>query len=74
MPREYHPREWPYLAKAARDCAAEEIAAALRHADDLSASELDAKDLRHLTKIIYHTQNALRHLESAGARTRPPEP
>ena len=32
MPRTYKPRDWPYKARAARDNAAEEIAAALNNA------------------------------------------
>lgn len=71
MPRTYRPRDWPYKAKAARDGAAEEIAAALRQAVPLAELDVDANTLRSLTRIIYHTQNALRHLESVGAQTRP---
>lgn len=73
MPRTYRPREWPCKARAARDGAAEEIAAALRQAVPLAELDIDAKTLRSLTRIIYHAQNALRHLEAAGAQTRPTE-
>jgi len=71
MVRTYKPKEWPYLAKAARDGAAEEIAAALCQALPLAETAQDAETLRRLLRTIYHLQSALRHLESAGAQTRP---
>jgi hypothetical protein len=74
MARTYRPLEWPYTAKAARDCAAEEVAVALRCIVFLMDVERDPEALRQLAKAIFHQQNALRHLESAGAQTKPVEP
>ena len=67
----YKPREWPYIAKAARDNAADEIAAALKTTVALAETEDDPDELRSITRTLNHLQNALRHLESAGAPTRP---
>ena len=66
-------REWPYVAKAARDNAAEEIAAALNEAYPLAEIERDTESLRKVTRTIYHLENALRLLESVGAQTKVPE-
>ena len=71
--RNYTPLPWPYTARALRDGAAEEIAAALRDAIRLAEIELEPEALKKLTRIIYHLQNALRHLEAAGAQTKPSE-
>ena len=73
MVRTYKPKDWPYIAKANRDDAAEEIAAALRQVVPLVDHQQDPQDLRCMSRIIYHLQNALRHLEKAGAQTRPGE-
>ena len=62
---------WPYLAKAARDCAAEDVAAALNNVLPLSESEENTENLRRIGRVLYHLQNALRHLEGVGAQTRP---
>lgn len=70
MARMYKPRDWPYTARGERDNAAEEIAIALK----LTITLADASSTT--AKIVYHLSNALRHLESVGAQTRPapPEP
>ena len=72
--RTYTPKEWPYTAKAARDGAAEETQKAITDLVPLTDSINDAEILRVFVKAIYRLENALRHLESAGAQTRPPEP
>lgn len=69
--RTYKPRDWPYKAREARDSAAEEVAAALKVTVDLADNERDLERLRKMIKSLNHLQNALRHLESAGAQTRP---
>ena len=74
MPRTYIPKPWPYAARAARESAAVEIATALTQTVHLADSQDDAETLRTLAKTIYHLQNALRHLESCGAQTRPVTP
>ncbi len=74
MPRTYKPRDWPYKARDARDGAAVEIAAALKEAVVLAEKEPDADRLRRIARALYHLENALRHLESAGAQTRPVTP
>ena len=74
MPRTYEPRPWPYLARAARDSAAEEVAAALNGLTALFEVEDDAAKIKELGRSICKLQNALRHLESVGACTRPSAP
>ena len=72
MPRNYTPLPWPYQAKAARDEAAEQAAAALNNVVPLAEEITDLQHLRRVTKAIFHMQNALRLLESVGAQTKPP--
>ena len=72
--RTYRPRDWPYTARAARDGAAEATAAAERLLEPLIETETDLEKLRRLTRTITLLLTALRHLESAGAPTRPPAP
>ena len=68
MTREPIHRPWPYIAKSARDEAAEEVAAALLEVIALNESDTE---FRNFTRIVYHLSNALRLLESVGASTRP---
>lgn len=69
-----HPRDWPNNAREARDRAAEETAKALKYTLALAQNggtlTIDDK-AKLISMIIYHLQNALRWLESAGAQTRP---
>jgi hypothetical protein len=69
--RTYTPRPWPPIAKAARDGAAEEVAAALNKIVSLTDESDNAEEIRSIALAINCLQNALRHLESAGAQTRP---
>jgi hypothetical protein len=71
MPRTYHPREWPNTARAARDGAAEDIAAALIIAVALAERMTEIDTLKAVTRMIYLHENALRLLEGAGAQTKP---
>jgi hypothetical protein len=71
MPRVYEPRPWPYKAKESRDSAAEEVAAALKYTLPLMDLAGDPETLKRIARTINHLQNALRHLESAGAQTKP---
>jgi hypothetical protein len=71
MTRNYTPLPWPYIARADRDDAADEIAAALKTTVALTEVEDDPEHLRSIARTVNHLQNALRHLESAGAPTRP---
>ena len=65
------PRPWPNSAKEDRDRAAEEIAASNRELRPL-IDEPAPKDLNlRVARAIVHNQEALRHLEAAGAPTRP---
>jgi hypothetical protein len=67
------PREWPNVAKEARDRAAEEAARGLRAIRPL----LDGKEVTEIEKIrrigvaIDAFQTILRLLENVGAQTRP---
>jgi hypothetical protein len=71
MPGNYKPREWGNKARANRDGAAEEVASALHTAVNLLDIENDPEKLRKIGKVIFNCSNALRHLESAGAQTKP---
>jgi len=73
MVRTYKPREWPYRAKAARDGAAEEIAAALIAIMPVLRNAGNIEETKKLAVTVYHLQNALRHLEAVGAKTVPRE-
>jgi hypothetical protein len=74
MPRTYHARDWPYIARSARDDAAEEIAAALLSVVPLTEIKSDAETLSRVSKVILHLSNALRLLEAVGAPTKPAPP
>ncbi len=69
--RTYQPREWPYKAKEARDGAAEKNAAALRKLKPLLAIIQDPKILLTVAEAVIHIEESSRHLEAAGAPTRP---
>jgi hypothetical protein len=69
--RQYKPREWPQLHKAARDQAAEEVAAALINSVRLAETQTDPVTLKVLLLIVCKLNNSLRLLEGAGAQTRP---
>jgi hypothetical protein len=71
MPGNYKPREWSNKARDNRDGAADEVAAALHNAVILMDVETDPEKLRKIGKIVFNCSNALRHLEAAGAGTRP---
>lgn len=68
------PREWPQIAKEARDRAAEELQDAARELRPLVTGELlfdRTETLRRQSAALAHILTALRHLESVGAQTRP---
>jgi hypothetical protein len=65
------PREWPNLAREARDRAAEEAAEALRALEPLINRVNDLEDLRRVGIAVKKVTNVLRLLESVGAPTRP---
>jgi hypothetical protein len=70
------PRTWPNEARHNRDRAAEEVAAAIHTAEDLLKRVECGEFTRHglerdLLDILRRNLKAIRHLESAGAQTRP---
>lgn len=67
-------REWPNVAAAARDRAAEELADAQRELEPLVTGAVvfdRTETLRRMASALVRVQNALRLLESVGAQTRP---
>lgn len=64
-------REWPNSAREARDRAAEEAQATLTALQPLLKRTTDPVELAAVAIAVNHTQTALRHLEAAGAQTRP---
>lgn len=67
------PLPWPYKAQNARDCAAEEAAAAVRELSPLlGETRLDPTEImRRIALIDRRLHNILRHLEGQGAKTEP---
>lgn len=66
------PREWPNAAKEARDQAAEHAQAALVALRPLiDRTPPDPAFTVASARAMFHTQQALRLLERAGAQTRP---
>lgn len=66
-------REWPNNAAWARDRAAEELESAVRMLQPLVRGERfdSTETLRRVAGALDGMQTALRHLERAGAQTRP---
>ena len=71
--RTYVPKDWPLKARQSRDGAAEHCAAALMCIVALVNASESTADFRKLAKASIHIQDALRHLEAAGAKTTPSE-
>ena len=71
--RTYIPKDWPLLAREARDGAAENCAAALLVIIALVNASDCTVDYKKLAKASIHIQDALRHLEAAGAKATPCE-
>lgn len=64
------PLNWPYAAANARDAAAENIQAALLLVAPVVMGQA-RDDPSRLLKALFHLSQALRWLESWGAKTRP---
>jgi len=65
-------REWPNNAREALNLAAEEeqaVLTALRPLIERPPADPTASGC--IVKVVFHTQNSLRHLEAVGAQTRP---
>jgi hypothetical protein len=69
--RTYQPRPWPYIAREARDGAAEQNAAALNNLVPLMEIVTDPAILRPIALAVRHVEESSRHLEAVGAPTRP---
>lgn len=65
------PREWPTNAMDARDRAAEMMLEASKTLKPVHESEKDLENLRRVDKAMLLVSDAVRLLESVGARTRP---
>lgn len=68
------PREWPNVARRARDEAAEALVEAANQLDPLVLSDktfTETERLRRQARALAMVQKALRHLEAVGAQTRP---
>lgn len=65
------PREWPNVARDARDRAAEAAAEALRALEPLAGRTNDPEDIRRLLRVERNLYTILRLLEREGAPTRP---
>jgi hypothetical protein len=66
------PREWPNVAKMARDRAAEEAVRGLHAIRPMLHREFtETEKVRRLATAVDALQLIARHLESVGAQTRP---
>lgn len=66
------PREWPNVAKNARDRSAEEAVRALAALQPLLERQVtETERIRRLAVAIDAVNTIARHLESVGAQTRP---
>jgi hypothetical protein len=68
------PRDWPNVAKQARDRAAEEAQAGITALTPLLTEDrifTERETLLRISRAIVHLQQIARHLEAVGAPTRP---
>ena len=68
-----NPQRWPYVAKDARDRAAEYLNVALHHLEPMVTDEAmsETERVRRLSVAVVMVQKSIRLLESVGAQTRP---